>query len=974
MGLRKAETITHASSFSQGVNRIARADASPNEWSMYRMTFEALADMERAELLIVGSEYFRVYINGKFCTEYSIRSYVFHRAYEVYDVTDYLKEGQNVIALLACEKAHKRVNGLACELKMIKDNTVTSVSEGWKVKKPEDIVGTMTYTIPGPAEIYDARKELTGWKESDFDDSDWDEPLVIGAVDCKPFTDLVQSFQAAQTREEIAPKKLAWFENTEKYPGYDICLNAPGGVYCALMTTVTAKEDTEIFLAPLSGVTSASLDGQTLPLRAKVTLSAGIHTLSIANHGGGKTVFQLRTDDVLTFTKPEGACMPAASDTETAVETESTAFASPWIHFTMEKPSIRYRISWTEKAPKFPVPEELGQFMTAVNFLALPTKMQEACVATPIGECDLWYEIANQQSIDVPEHFEDYPQKPIVIPARKTAVSLMLDYHREHIGLFTMDVDAPVGTEFTFFTFEMFTPSGIRYMGSHIGPHGKYISPAGRRTFISNRKRGYRYAVITIPACDQDIILYGANVIETRYPAEPAGAFQSSDQYLNDIYQISLDTAKVCMMDSYVDCCGCEQNTWVGDAGITAEINMVNFGAREFDGRYLDMIGRSMDDGMAEYYRPGNPRFVNRLHLPCACFPTYPEGGAAIWSFTWVLQVLKHYLYFGADEALEQGLRDIDTCFARCRQQTNDRGLFEVDEAWNLIEWADNDLMTCGEVTANNMMLAYSLDKTAEVLRDLGRDEKACEYEAMAASYREAINRLCWDEEAHAYVDTLRDEKAYAHYVKHHESTGRQVYTYEEYLSCSRISCQTNTLALLFDCVPEDRKQYCVDILLKSVESGVYVTGTPANVVANQEKKLVGVGSPFFLYYTLQTLYKLGCHDLATKVIRRDWGQLLDDGFTTCVETFKLPNGEPGRSVAHAWSASPAIFLMTEVLGIKPVKPGYTEFTVEPHPAGLEFAKGAVPTPYGNITVEWTLKDGIPDIKCEAPAECKRVK
>ena len=112
--------------------------------------------------------------------------------------------------------------------------------------------------------------------------------------------------------------------------------------------------------------------------------------------------------------------------------------------------------------------------------------------------------------------------------------------------------------------------------------------------------------MITVPACDRDITLYGANVIETRCPAEPAGAFVSNDEYLNGIYQMSIDTAKVCMMDSYVDCCGCEQNTWVGDAGITAEINMVNFGERAFDARYLDMIGRSLEDGMLEFHRFNN--------------------------------------------------------------------------------------------------------------------------------------------------------------------------------------------------------------------------------------------------------------------------------------------------------------------------------------------------------------------------------
>ena len=948
MKFKKAEIITQPGVFSQTVNRIARENAQPNEWSMYRLTFESSKDIDCAQLLIMGAEYFKIYINGAFCAEYSIRSYIFHRAYEIYDVTDFIKDGKNVIAVLACEKGNPKNRGFACELKMLQGEQITSISDGWKTTKCEAIIGTMTYSLGPATEIYDARKELDEWNNINFDDSNWPPAEIVGPVNCYPYTNLVQSFQPAQTRNEIAPIKAAWFQNTDKHAGYDICLNGPGGCYCAFMTTITVPQDNVFTLAPTAGVTVAALDGQNLSLKVPTALTAGVHTLSIASYGGGKTMFQLRTAEKLIFTD--------------------------WLQYSVAKPALPYRIGWNERAPKQPVPEEITCFMTAENFSQLPEQIQTACIPAAIGTCDLWHDIFHQQNISAPDSFDELTSEPIRIPARDTAISLMLDYGREHVGIFTLDVDAPQGTELTYFTFEMITPSGIRYMGSHIGVHGKYICRDGRQYFISNRRRGFRYAVITIPASKEDITLYGADVIETRCPAEPASAFHSNDETLNGIYQMSIDTAKVCMMDSYVDCCGCEQNTWVGDAGITAEINMVNFGQQAFDARYLDMIGRSMDDGMLEFYRRNNPRFVNRLQLPCSCFPTYPEGGIPIWSFTWVLQIVQHYLHFGADEALEKGLADMDECFNRCRLQTNDRGLFEVDEAWNLIEWANNDLMTCGEVTANNMMLSYCLKEAAKLLRDLGHQDKATEYKQMSQSYRDAINQLCWDDDQKAYVDTLRDPQAYEHYVQHCQKTGRPVYTYEEYLSCGRISVQTNTFALLFDCVPEERKQYCVDILLKSVEQGNYISGTPANILPFQEQNLVGIGSPFFLYFTLKALYKLGYHDVATNVIRRDWGDMYNDGFTTCVETFRLPNGEWGRSVAHAWSASPAIFLMTEVLGIKPAKPGYTEFTIEPHPTGLEYARGAVPTPYGPISVEWTCKDGKLEIQCEAPAECKRIK
>ena len=100
---------------------------------------------------------------------------------------------------------------------------------------------------------------------------------------------------------------------------------------------------------------------------------------------------------------------------------------------------------------------------------------------------------------------------------------------------------------------------------------------------------------------------------------------------------------------------------------------------------------------------------------------------------------------------------------------------------------------------------------------------------------------------------------------------------------------------------------------------------------------------------------------------------MADDGMATCVENFRTESALP-RSAAHGWSSSPAIYFMSEILGVKPVEPGYTEFSVNPQTYGLDGASGEVPTPYGKIKIKWTKKpDGSIDIDCDAPEKCKRV-
>lgn len=968
MKIEAAAVIGDKRIFPESARRFVRAGAAFGEWSMYNCSIDCEKKPDKSELFIVGADYFRVYINGRFCAEYSVRSYIFKRAFEVRDVSDFVSEGKNTISVMMCETGEEKRCGFSCALRLIRGGNEEYRLPSWKTKKCDAVISPMTYTLSGLEEIYDSRLESDGWNSCGFDFSGWDDAINVSGVSDEPFTSLIQSRQNGQSHCIISPVKIIAEEKTGRYGGFDFTL-APSGNFCsAFINTFRAEGDVRFSVVTVENISEITLDGAKINQNDSLTVSSGYHTLAVASYGGGKPSFEVRTDGELAF--------------------------SGWLFISSPKPKLPMRYAWNEPAPAFPVPEEIKKVMSAGSPSFLPKTLLAQLVPAETLTPGLWHELFTRKYISAPDGFCDSrlnvtprgkTEEPIglknpdglhsggetVIPKSAGEVSIILDYGRERIGQLSFDVEAPAGTEIKFFVFEMIAESGIRYMGK--GSCGKYVCRDGRHTFISNRRRGFRYLCLSVDAKYGDVRIHSSDVIETRYPAESVGAFSSDDTTLNAIYNISVDTAKVCMMDSYVDCPGFEQNTWTGDTAVTAGINMVNFGKREFDSRYLSMIGSSMDDGVHRIYRTSNPRYISGKYLPCACFPTYPEGGIPVWSFSWAMQVMDHYLYFGKDDGLEKNISDLKECFRRCRELTNDRGLLEIDGAWNLIEWADNDLMPCCEASCNSMMLSACLIRAAKMLRSLGRESEAAELERDGFSYRDAVNKYCWDEEQHAYVDTVRDSYAYGHYLRFFEEKSRAALSYDDWCSLGRISVQTNTFALLYDCADGERAKYCTDILLESVKTGDYISGTPSNLRPNQEKKLVGIGTPFFLYFVLKTLYKLGYCDVAAQVIRRDWGKMINDGFTTCVEAFRGKNGEWGRSVAHAWSASPAIFLMTEILGIKPLKPGYTEFSVNPHPSGLTRASGAVPTPYGDIYVRFSCENGRTDIFCRAPLECKRI-
>jgi hypothetical protein len=52
------------------------------------------------------------------------------------------------------------------------------------------------------------------------------------------------------------------------------------------------------------------------------------------------------------------------------------------------------------------------------------------------------------------------------------------------------------------------------------------------------------------------------------------------------------------------------------------------------------------------------------------------------------------------------------------------------------------------------------------------------------------------------------------------------------------------------------------------------------------------------------------------------------------------------------------MILPAHVLGVRPTRPGFGEFEIRPHLAGLEWARGVIPSPKGDIHVSWRLPDG----------------
>jgi hypothetical protein len=107
------------------------------------------------------------------------------------------------------------------------------------------------------------------------------------------------------------------------------------------------------------------------------------------------------------------------------------------------------------------------------------------------------------------------------------------------------------------------------------------------------------------------------------------------------------------------------------------------------------------------------------------------------------------------------------------------------------------------------------------------------------------------------------------------------------------------------------------------------------------------------------------------------WKQTLEWGLSTCPE---IPDLARTRSDCHAWSAGPLIAWTREILGVRPLAPGWEVIGIEPKPSGLTSAKGTVPITRTNanqtletVDVEWRIDEGKFILKGKVPEghKCK---
>jgi alpha-L-rhamnosidase len=407
--------------------------------------------------------------------------------------------------------------------------------------------------------------------------------------------------------------------------------------------------------------------------------------------------------------------------------------------------------------------------------------------------------------------------------------------------------------------------------------------------------RTWRYLDLDVETAGEPLTLESLGAQFTAYPFEERATFQSDDQELKKIWEISWRTARLDAHETYMDTPYYEQLQYVGDTRIQALISYAVAG----DDRLARQALEAFDDSRF-------PDGITRSRYPSSLAQTIPT-----FSLLWVGMVRDYWMYRpdpGPAKASIAGTRTVMDWFAKYEQPD---GLLKRLPWWSFVDWVPSGTIPTydakGESCVTTLEYLGALEDAAALEKGLGDPLRAERYQARAEHVRSGLYGQCWSGERGLLADTP-DKKNF--------------------------SQQANILGVLYDVVPKERRNEVLRQML-AVEPGT----TPNGVLS---------ASYYFRYYLARALEHTGTADLYLSSID-PWRKLLPLHFSTWPE---IPGDT--RSDSHAWTSHPIYDLLTLVAGIEPASPGFATVRIAPHMGALPSLTATYPHPEGTISVKYT--------------------
>lgn len=370
--------------------------------------------------------------------------------------------------------------------------------------------------------------------------------------------------------------------------------------------------------------------------------------------------------------------------------------------------------------------------------------------------------------------------------------------------------------------------------------------------------------------------------------------FISSDRLINRIWSVAEHTFKLCSGIFFID--GIKRDRWIwgGDAYQSFFVNQYLMADEDIDRRTL--LALRGNDPMSTH--------INTI---------------LDYTLYWILSIKIHYEAYGDPEFLEQVFPKMCSLMEFCEGQLDEHGFITGREGdWIFIDWADLDKE--GALCAEQMLFAECYRTMAALSVQLGQEPAQCAaYQSKYELLKKKINAFYWNDNKGAYIDSYVSGK-------------------------NHVSRHANIFAILFDIADGEQKEQIMEKVLHNDE-------------------IPQITTPYFKFYEMDALCRMGYLDEVLAKIREYWGGMLERGAVTFWEEFNpdAPRKEQydmygdkfGKSLCHAWSASPIYLLARYFVGLKITDPVSGKYELYPHLQYFDSLDCTLPVGKKEIHILW---------------------
>jgi hypothetical protein len=473
------------------------------------------------------------------------------------------------------------------------------------------------------------------------------------------------------------------------------------------------------------------------------------------------------------------------------------------------------------------------------------------------------------------------------------------------LGMLDVEADGARGGEILDFQHDQFFRDGKPHF---VAPGDGSMVALGNRLILrpgANQHEFYHplgFGAITLIARDLSQPLdVRIRIRKVGYPFTMRGAFECSDPVLNEIHAASRRTQQLCALDAYMDTPWREQAQWWGDARVQARNTFYLDG----DARLLARGIRSLAGQNVSGLTPG--------HAPTSSYwCVLPD-----FALTWIITLWDHYwqtgeltLFHEMRQRVDEVLAYFDTPEAR-----HPSGLLRYDERfWLFEDWSD--LPKSELPTFLNLWYVLALRQLHKLHEAAGLPS---EFGKRADDHAALVVKHSFDAANDCFVPVLG----------------------EDLKPGSKPSVHDQTLALMLGLQPASHDHLMNAFLLPYL----------------RDEKVPGAKpSAFWATYVLEQAIARGHAAEAIAFIRRHWEPMLGTGTTWEDFTWKESSG---GSACHAWTAHPSFHFVNALAGVVQSAPAWTAIRFQPtFVAGLDHVSALVPSPRGDIRVEWRREGG----------------